>query len=426
MPFISSGVNINRIEVWVTNKRANYDQARNIIAFMDLGEAERIDNTNLWHKVALSNLPQNNANNLYNDIKLLPEIRNIQQTNSVLSSTYGNNSFVGGEDYEKIESARKLDASEYTLNSSLGVLSLKSQLNPDEVLGVAFEYTYGGNVYQVGEFSTDAVDANQALFLKLLKNTAQSPLLAVWDLMMKNVYSLGAYQIQNDKFVMNIVYRNDSVGTEMQYLSEGNIKNKVLLKVMNLDRLDTKNNANPDGKFDYIEGVTVLSSSGRIFFPVLEPFGSHLKKVIGDDNIAKKYIFQELYDSTLVVAQELSNRNKFSIVGEYKSSSGSEIRLNAMNVPRGSVTVTAGGATLVENVDYTVDYNMGSVSILNQSILESGTNIDVKLENQSMFNMQRKSLVGSHLEYQFNKDFSLGGTIMHLSEVPLTKKSKYG
>lgn len=425
LPFVSSGVTINRVEVWITNKRANYDQSRNIIAFMDLGEAKRIDNTALWRKTATKDLPQNKANNLYEDIKQIADVRNIQQSNAKLSETYGNN-IVGGEDYEKIESARKLDPSEYTLNKELGTISLKSQLNPDEVLGVAFEYSYGGDVYQIGEFSTDAVNTPDALIVKLLKSTAQSPHLALWDLMMKNVYYLGAMQIQSEKFTLNVVYRNDSVGTNMQYLTEGNIKNKLLLREMNLDRLDVKNNINPDGKFDYVEGITVLSSAGRIIFPVLEPFGSHLRKAIGNDAIADKYVFQELYDSTLVVAQELSDKNKFSIVGEYKSSSGSEIRLNAMNVPRGSVTVTAGGATLVENVDYTVDYTMGSVSILNQSILESGTNIDVKLENQSMFSMQRKSLVGTHMEYQFNKDFSIGGTIMHLSERPLTKKVNTG
>jgi len=425
LPFVSSGVTINRVEVWITNKRANYDQSRNIIAFMDLGEAKRIDNTALWRKTANKDLPQNKANNLYDNVKLIPDVRNIQQTNAKLSEVYGND-IVGGEDYEKIESARKLDPSEYTLNKELGTISLKSQLNPDEVLGVAFEYSYGGDVYQIGEFSTDAVNTPDALIVKLLKSTAQSPQLALWDLMMKNVYYLGAMQIQSEKFTLNVVYRNDSVGTNMQYLTEGNIKNKLLLREMNLDRLDVKNNINPDGKFDYVEGVTVLSSAGRIIFPVLEPFGSHLREAIGNDAIADKYVFQELYDSTLVVAQELSDKNKFSIVGEYKSSSGSEIRLNAMNVPRGSVTVTAGGATLVENVDYTVDYTMGSVSILNQSILESGTNIDVKLENQSMFSMQRKSLVGTHMEYQFNKDFSIGGTIMHLSETPLTKKVNTG
>ena len=425
LPLISSGITINRVEVWITNKRANYDQARNIIAFMDLGEAQRIDN-NHWQRVSPYNLPQNQANNLYAEVGALPNVRDIQQSNAVLSSNLSSFGIVGGEDYEKIESARRLEPSEYTLNPNLGIISLKSALYPDEVLGVAFEYTYGGKVYQVGEFSTDNVQAPNALMVKLLKGTALSPQLALWDLMLKNVYSLGAMQIQPDNFLLNIVYRNDSIGTDLQYITEGDIKNQLLLRVMNLDRLDVKNNSNPDGKFDFIEGYTAFSSSGRIIFPVLEPFGSHLRKMIGNPAIADKYVFQELYDSTLVVAQELSEKNKFRIVGEYKASSGSEIRLNAMNVPRGSVTVTAGGATLTENVDYTVDYTMGTVTILNQSILESGTNIDVKLENQSMFSMQRKSLVGTHLEYEFSKDFTLGGTIMHLSEMPLTTKVNTG
>jgi len=425
LPYISSGVTINRVEVWITNKRGNYDQARNIVAFMDLGETDKRDNSH-WSVTSASTLPTNKANTLYNEITGIDGVRDVQQTNSLLSDRYSALDINGGEDYEKVESARRLDASEYTLNKDLGIISLRSMLNPDEVLGVAFEYTYGGQTYQVGEFSTDAITAPNALIVKLLKGTAQSPQLALWNLMLKNVYSLGATQIQSDNFKFDIVYRNDSIGTDLQYITEGNIKNKILLRVMNLDRLDTKNNLNPDGKFDFVEGYTALSSSGRIIFPVLEPFGSHLAKMIGDPVLAEKYVFQELYDSTLVVAQEYSEKNKFKLVGEYKASSGSEIRLNAMNVPRGSVTVTAGGTTLRENVDYTVDYTMGTVTILNQSILESGTNIDVKLENQSTFSLQRKSLLGTHLEYQFNKDFSLGGTIMHLSEMPLTTKVNTG
>jgi len=428
LPYISSGVNINRIEVWVTNKRGNYDQARNIVAFMDLGETEKIDNI-YWTKTSTTNQPSNKANTLYSNIIGLDGVRDVQQTNAVLTDFTSSNAitgFNGGEDYEKIESARRLEPSEYTLNSTLGIVSLRNSLNPDEVLGVAYEYTYQGQVFQVGEFSTDAVTAPNALMVKLLKATAQSPQLAMWDLMLKNVYNLGAMQIQPENFKLNIVYRNDSIGTDIQYITEGAIKNKLLLRVMNLDKLDTKNAANPDGKFDFVEGFTAFSSSGRIIFPVLEPFGSHLTKVINDTTISKKYIFQELYDSTLVVAQEFSEKNKFRLVGEYKASSGTEIRLNAMNVPRGSVSVTAGGATLIENVDYTVDYTMGSVSIINQSLIESGTKIDVKLENQSMFSMQRKSLTGTHLEYKFSKDFSLGGTVMHLSEMPLTTKVNTG
>ncbi len=426
LPYIASGITVNRVEVWITNKRGNYDQARNIVAFMDLGERDSLNNS-LWKDYTiLSKNPQNKSNNLYENVKKIDNVRDIQFTNSVLSVNLKSSGINGGEDYEKIESARRLDASEYTLIPTLGVISLRTVLNPDEVLGVAYEYTYNGQVYQVGEFSTDAVTAPQALIIKLLKGTTQSPKLKSWDLMMKNVYSLGALQIQPDKFKLNIVYRNDSIGTDLQYLTEGKIKNQLLIKVMNLDNLDTKNQPNPDGRFDYVEGYTAISNTGRIIFPVLEPFGSHLKSALGNDALAKKYTFQELYDSTLVVAQEFSEKNKFRLVGEYKASSGSEIKLNAMNVPRGSVTVTAGGVTLVENKDYTVDYTMGTVTIINTGLIESGQKIDVKLENQSMFSMQRKTLLGTHLEYKFDKDFSLGGTIMHLSEMPLTTKVSTG
>lgn len=426
LPIISSGITINRVEVWITNKRGNFDDARNIVAFMDLAETDNIDKTTVWTSNGLP-VPQNDANTLYGSVKSVDDIRDIQKTSDYLTNTYGN-AIIGGEDYEKIESARRLDASEYTFNSSLGYVSLKSALNADEVLAVAYEYSYQGKTYQVGEFSTDkGIDSPKALIVKLLKSTTQSPDLKSWNLMMKNVYSIGAYQMQEENFELNIVYQNDSIGTELRYLQEGNIVNQPLIRVLNLDRLDSKRNANPDGKFDYIEGVTAQSSTGRIIFPVLEPFGSNLRKKIGNDAIADKYVYQELYDLTLVNAQEFSEKNKFRLVGKYKgSSNGAEISLNAMNVPRGSVTVTAGGTKLTENVDYTVDYTMGTVTILNQGLLDSNTNIDVKLENQSMFSMQRKSLVGTHLEYEFSKNFTLGGTIMHLSEMPLTKKVNTG
>ena len=431
LPYIASGVTINRIEVWVTNKRGNYDQARNIVALADLGEqaAQHIQNP-AWTIVGAPRTPYNKANTLYEELAIgNPGVRDIQQVSSVMQ---GLSNMELGEDYEKVESARLLNNGEYTLNSALGYISLKTALNQDEVLAVAYEYTYGGQVYQVGEFSTDAGEALKspnALILKLLKSTNNAPNMkgkGTWDLMMKNIYSLGASQMTGEKFELYVQYRNDSVGTEMQYLMEGAIKGKQLLRVMNLDRLDSRNNPSPDGRFDFVEGYTVLSSTGRVIFPVLEPFGSHLAKEIADTRIADKYVFQELYDSTLVSAQEMTEKNKFVLVGKYQGSAGNEIRLNAMNIPRGSVVVTAGGATLIENVDYTVDYTMGVVTILNQSIIDSGTNVDVKLENQSLFSMQRKSLFGAHLEYEFNKDFTVGGTIMHLREKPLTTKVNTG
>lgn len=425
LPYVQSGITINRIEVWVTNKQGNYDQSRNIVGFMDLAENRHIYNSH-WVGTSANDLPTNNSNSLLNEIKTqYPNARSISMVSQALEplAAYG---IEGGQDYVKIESARKLETSEYTLNSSLGYISLRVALNSDEMVAVAYEYTYNGQVYQVGEFASDITATDQCLYLKLLKGTTVSPQLPTWDLMMKNVYSLNAYQLQEDEFRLDIKYLSDTTGVLLNYIPAGNIANKTLLQAMNLDRLDANQQSNPDGIFDYIEGYTVQSSNGRIIFPVVEPFGSHLEEVIGDPTIADRYVFKELYDSTLTVAQQVSDKNKFVISGEYKASSGSEISLGAMNVPRGSVVVTAGGVTLVENSDYTVDYTMGTVTILNQSIIDAGTPISVSLENQSLFNMQRKTMLGLDLTYAFTKDFKIGGTIMHLSEKPITNKVNTG
>ncbi len=114
------------------------------------------------------------------------------------------------------------------------------------------------------------------------------------------------------------------------------------------------------------------------------------------------------------------------ITGEYRASGGAQIRLDAMNVPRGSVVVTAGGVTLTENTDYTVDYALGIVTITNQSIIDSGQDVSVTLENQSSYPTQRKTLLGLDMTYRFSKDFYLGATLMHYSEKALTEKVNIG
>ncbi len=425
LPYVSSGVNITRIEVWVTNKSGNYNQSRNIVAFMDLGE-NRVLGNNYWVTNSAIDNTSNGSNNLLSVIKNeYPGARRISTVTQALEplSAYG---IDGGKDFEKVESARLLSSSEYTLNATLGYISIKSALNADEVLGVAYEYTYRGQVYQVGEFSGDITTTDNSLYVKMLKSTTVAPRLPMWDLMMKNVYSLGAYQVQKNNFKLNIKYLSDTTGIEINYLPAPGLSNIPLLQVMNLDRIDSNEQSNSDGFFDFIEGYTVQSSNGKIIFPVVEPFGSHLAKKISDPELAKQYVYQELYDSTITVARQFADKNKFILTGEYQASAGSQIRLNAMNVPRGSVVVTAGGVTLTENSDYTVDYSMGIVTITNQSIIDSGQSISVKLENQSMFSTQRKTLLGLDLNYQFNKNFNIGATILHFSEKALTEKVNIG
>ena len=421
LPYIASTVTINRVEVWITNKRGNYNQSRNIIAFTDLGENDHISNSQ-FHPSGLMKIPYNDANTLYQNLDAYPEAREISKVNQAF-----NGFLTGGFDYEKVESARKLDNNEYSIHKQLGYISLQSKLQPDEILGVAYEYTYNGTVYQVGEFSTDQTEKlNECLYVKLLKGTNISPAMPFWDLMMKNVYSLNAYSVQKDRFRLDILYQSDTIGTYINYIPDGKISNEILLRVMNLDRLDRNNEPNPDGFFDFIDGATINSSTGRVIFPVVEPFGSHLRKTIENDAIADKYVFQELYDSTKTIAQQIAEKNKYILRGEYRASSSSEIDLGATNVMRGTVIVEAGGATLQENIDYSVDYLSGRVTILNESLIASNTPIHVKLENRATFNMQRKTMMGLDLNYELSKNLIMGATIMHLSEMPLTTKTSFG
>ena len=424
LPTVISGVSINRIEVWVTNKSGDYNNPRNIVAFTDLAEQKHISNDR-WMSMEATPIPANNANNLYSELNTTyAGIRDADQVNTLLN---GNDNLYGGRDYEKLSSARLLSASEYKLNKELGFISLKTALRADEVLAVAYEYTYGGQTYQVGEFSSDVKDSKSALFVKLIKPNASSPVNACWDLMMKNVYSLGTRNIKSNDFKLDVYYASDSLGTNITYLPEESLKSKTLLQLLNLDRLDSNNTKEaPNGIFDFIDGYTVDASSGRVFFPSVEPFGSYLKKKIGNDALAEKYVFQELYDSTKTVAKQIAEKDKFYLIGEYTGSAANVINTGATNIPRGSVVVTAGGVTLTENSDYQVDYASGIVTILNQSIIDAGTNVQVSLESNTLFNMQRKTVLGLNWKYDYSDELNFGGTFMSLTEKPLTSKVDMG
>ena len=430
IPIVSSGINIDRIEVWVTNKSSSFVDAsnRNIIAFMDLAEnANHIFNKVAAFQTTRGTLvyPDNNANRMYEQLTTAYGIiRNVDQVTNAFNPLYPG--FQIGRDFEKIENARKLDEREYDFNRQLGYISLNTALNTDEVLAVAYEYTVAGQVFKVGEFSTDGITAPQALILKLIKGTTLSPKLPTWNLMMKNIYSLGSGKLDKKDFVLNVLYQDDKTGNSINYIPEGSLANKILLQVMGLDNLNSQLDRQPDGFFDFIDGITVMVNRGKIIFPEIEPFGSHLKKMIGDPALASKYIFQELYDSTQTAARQMAEKNKFKLTGRYSSEGGSVIRLNATSIPQGSVKVTAGGVPLVENTDYTVDYNMGTVTIINSALIESQTPIQVSLENNQFFGFQTKTLIGTHLDYRVSDKFDIGGTILHLTERPYTQKVNYG
>ena len=484
-PFVNSNVQITRTEVWITNRTARTENVRNIVAIQDIGEADPLNIGLDVPPGGFINVGRNaypdNGNNDFNPFGinggaptlLTPAIRDVATVRQGFSGVQVNE----GVDYATLESARRLDQSEYKLNTQLGYLSLNQSLTNDEVLAVSYQFTVNGKVYQVGEFSSDGVEANggviepgggnppggnnevglaQNLVVKLLKSSITNVNEPIWDLMMKNIYPIGAYQLEKEDFKLNILYTDPS---PLNYISEApatpghpfaelpeDVKDEILLKVFNLDRLNFNNDPQQggDGFFDFLDGITVDSQNGRIIFTTVEPFGKHLFDELNETPTAgvvpgiynlpdtynanqEKYVFRTLYTSTKTRAEQLeSEKNKFQLKGTYKSTGADGIPIGAFNIPPGSVTVTAGGRTLVEGVDYTVNYQLGRVKIIDPGLLNSNTPISVSTENNSLFGQQSKRFTGLNVEHKFSDKFLIGATYLNLNERPLTQKSSYG
>ena len=448
-PLISSPINITRIELWITNRNASVEDFRSIVALADIAEPNSENFVSLDGLVipALTAptvngvaLPSNESNNISGALSG-PQIRDIATVDNYLSGTYGMSQ---GSDYSLLQNARKLQPNEYTLNSQLGFVSLNRRLNDGEVLAVSYEYTVvgasnGKTSFKVGEFSNDGISSPENLAVKLLRSeilTTKRTIAGVeeafptWKLMMKNIYALGASPLTPDGFRFEIQYRDDQTGVSSNTLQNAqsvDISTKPLLQVFNLDRLDQTQYQTPDGYFDYVDGITINSQKGYVIFPEAEPFGDDLESSLDVQSDVDLYVFDELYlDTKINVKNNNQNKDKFLLKGYFKSEDSGGIPLNAYNVPRGSVTVTAGGRQLVEGIDYVVDYLAGRVQILDPGLQSSGIPINVSTENNAVFNQQRKTFMGVDVEHNFNENFILGATILNVNERPLTPKVNFG
>nr|WP_321234780.1 cell surface protein SprA [uncultured Psychroserpens sp.] len=539
-PFINNNIQITRIEVWVTNRSNQTDNVRNVVALQDLGEFETIGlNGGVppggFINPGGSQFPDN-GNNAFDPIDignggsfLSPAVRDITTAEQGIL-TPANEGF----DFGKLENARKLEQGrDYELNQQLGYISLNQRLLNDEILAVAFQYTVGGEVFQVGEFANDGVNSTatntdddgdgipnvadvdingdgiadngtdadgdgindisdsdvngdglidngpdvnadgindgyvvfegstQSLIVKMLKSPITDVNQPIWDLMMKNIYDTGAFQLDQDDFRLNIFYTEASPlnyiapvegtafpifenNTPFDTSDDGEILDTPLIRLFHLDRLNFNNDpqAGGDGFFDFVPGLTVLTQNGKIIFTKAEPFGRYLFDILDDDGNPnnndvdyeaetytnlnqEKYVFDILYKQTKTAALDEAEKNKFQIKGRYKSSGGDGIPLGAFNVPRGSVIVTAGGRTLVEGQDYTVNYQIGRVYIIDEALKSSNIPINVSVENNAVFGQQTRRFTGINVEHQFNENFVLGATLLNLNERPITQKANY-
>ncbi len=443
LPQINSLFRITRMEVWVTNDRNQTTDIRDIVALSDAGEYKRMtnDDPDAWRIADTASykdicmediLTDNNINTILPKLRNIPEARDINNVVNVLQGPQFN--FVGGRDFEKIQ-GRKLSSNEFRYNPDLGFISLNIRLDQDEVLGVAFEYTYNGKVFQVGEFSTeientDTTGSQKVLFVKMLKATNQRVDLPLWDLMMKNVYRISGGELDPTDFELDVYYDDTKEGFKRYLPDQAMLSNVPLLNIFALDKLNATGDPQPDGKFDFVTGITINPPLGVVMFPVLEPFAGTLKNFIlnngGNATYVDSLIYPQLYDSTLTIAREYPELNRFTLRGKSKSSTSSDISLGAFNIPPGSVRVTAGGQQLKENEDYTIDYNIGRIKIINPAFLQPSTPINVSFEDNALFSFNKKTMLGLRADYEVNDHLSFGGTYLHLYERPYTQKVNIG
>jgi cell surface protein SprA len=161
LPVINSQIQIKRIEVWVTNRNGQTTNARDVVGLADIGEPVLRKEQKALETNPNNPFPDNYANSLYSKIISNPSARVPSGVASVLAAA----NLRSAEDYERTF-ARKLTENEYFFNGQLGFLSLNIPLQADEVLAVAFQYSYNGKLYHTkNRFTYLGFDDEKRIFI---------------------------------------------------------------------------------------------------------------------------------------------------------------------------------------------------------------------------------------------------------------------
>ena len=422
---IVSGLLIQNIEVYITNTNNNTETTRNTVGFIDLGEQSRLQNPTIQDPGG--DIPTSNySNRLYQNL-INSGFRN---SNQIFNDLQG----LGldpADEYVVTGAARQLEeGAEFIVNKALGYITLLTNLSDNQSLAVAYQYTWNGQEpFTVGELSSERrLKDDESIFLKLIRPNSIDPNLPTWDLMMKNIYNLRASSIEQANFKLRIKYKDDASGIDNPSLHEGgpNVENEPLIKLLGLDQYNQNLDLQPDGLFDFIPGATINTDRGYLIFPVLEPFGSTLESFFDPTTQAAlidQFVFDELYSNTQAIARTISEKDKYRIAfagagrggGSGAGGQSNVINLGGFQVTPGSVVVKMGSVTLEEGSHYTVDYNFRTVTITDQSLLNSGVNITATSEAADL-DFQTTWFHAARLDYRFNENFNIGATVLRLNE----------
>ncbi|MCF6270970.1 MAG: cell surface protein SprA [Melioribacteraceae bacterium] len=314
--------------------------------------------------------------------------------------------------YEKL-----YEGVDYIYHERTGFITFKTQVQRTDAIAVAYRIegptTHPSDDLFFGELERNIKDS--IMVLKLIKPSNLQPIFkTAWKLQLRNIYPLNGRDIDKEGFSFDMYYNVE--GEEPQ----NNFNGVKLLKAFGFDKLDDSDGTSPDGAFDFVVGKTIIPETGEIIFPVLEPFGNNLPESLPD---TIKY--NSIYDTTKTFAQQDVTKNKFILKGEYSASVSSTFQIG-FNVVENSVRVTLDGTELKVGTDYSVDYNIGQITMRNEAALVPGANLKITFEQNDLFQLASKTLLGLRGVYEFSKDTKLGFSFLNLNQKTLSDKVRIG
>ena len=400
LPLVESDLYIERIQVWVT-ARANERSAQVIEQVGALA--------------SLSTVPRPSDNQ---EDEYYPTLstQSLPAWKSIASGTSG---------IEVMEGARRLSEGAYRVNRQLGYISLNTPLSDDEALAVSYEYTYKGKRYRVGDFSGND-SPSDLIVAALISARAKEPASPVWDLMMKNAYALpgGGRGQEHEGMKVEILYKDFSANTERRNITRGASAGHSWSEAFGWDRSDSRGNGTADGKFDFLPDITVDATYGVLFLPSRRPLDTVVRRINGGASFYPTY--EQLYDTTQVVARRLTDIDIFSFKGEYSTDARTTIFLGGSDITPGSVSLTSRGRQLREGADFSINYASGELTLLPSASVGESEEIEVVIEERDRSSRRDKTLMGVEAAYALSPYLSVGATALDYRERGIRRRIRWG
>tara|TARA_B100000315_G_scaffold249608_1_gene281092 strand:- start:10472 stop:16594 length:6123 start_codon:yes stop_codon:yes gene_type:complete len=352
-----------------------------------------------------------------------------------------NNTALFEEDKESTYFQRLVRNVDYSVAADLGFIRLTTPLETGKLLAVSYNLNKReeSDVFQtVGDLTSTLIDTTDStttqfgtvenpLQLKLICPSNPNPSHATWDLSFKNVYFLGTTNISDEGFNLDILYKHGSASNNDRH--ENGTK---YIRLFGLDNADENGNQVSDDLADIYNPNIINLAMGELIFPMLHPFemdtlaGEPQYFGEGNDDPDLTTILSDtaaLYNSSNT--QQIDSESKFEIKVEYTNKS-SVISLGGFMLVEGSEEIYLNDVKLTRGVDYTIDYFIGSITMLTQAYNQPDAKLEILYEEHELVSFDSKIILGSRAEISLGDKSFLGFSALYFNQDILNEKIEVG